>query len=709
MQKADGVLVLEGLRGFARVELADGTRISTLGGVTKIGLDDVLTVTHEGDLGLAWTARPRAGGIELVLEVTNRLPYAVAVERLDVLVAPEGVAPAPVREAMQAGYQSWSFASAVAPYDQVDRPQPGPVVGPVLPATEAERFMSYGLTILTAGTRRALVGFLSARAYHPLVTVQATPEGHMLTASCQVEGRALAPGASLRSETLWLQADLADEVLLSRYASEAAREMGATPPATAPTGWCSWYEFYTRVTEADMRRNLDVLDAHRATMPVQVVQLDDGYQTAIGDWTSLNEKFPAGLKALVAEIHARGYQAGLWLAPFFVGEPSQVYRQHPDWVVRDEAGLPISTMRNWGHRNFSLDTTHPEVKAHLREVFRTIVDDWGFDYLKIDFLYAGAVRGRRHDPTATGLQAYRQGLELIREVAGPRFVLGCGAPLLASIGLVDGMRVGSDVAPFWADPDPYGSAPATWNAIRATLARHWMHGKFWVNDPDCLIVREGNNQLAPAEVETWATVVALSGGMVLLSDDMSRLEPARAAIIPRLLPPLGEAAKPHGPCVEGVPSRLRLARGERELVAIFNWHDAPADERYELGSVGRWHALDLWSGAHYGPASGPLLLGGIPAHGVRLLALVPALARPQLVASTLTLTGGLQEVVDEAWDGTTLTVQIELAGTHTGELVFAIPEGFRLAEAGVHGAVLRVPLAVVDRHVVELRFDAAGG
>jgi hypothetical protein len=157
--------------------------------------------------------------------------------------------------------------------------------------------------------------------------------------------------------------------------------------------------------------------------------------------------------------------------------------------------------------------------------------------------------------------------------------------------------------------------------------------------------------------------------------------------------------------VDGVPSRLRLSRGERELVAIFNWRDGAADERYELGSVGHWHALDLWSGAHHGPVTGPLELRAIPPHGVKLFTLVPALERPQLVGSTLTLTGGLLEAKEEHWDGRTLTIRLELPGTHEGELVVAVPAGFRLAAPEVHGGTLRVPVTMTDAYVLELVFD----
>jgi len=48
----------------------------------------------------------------------------------------------------------------------------------------------------------------------------------------------------------------------------------------------------------------------------------------------------------------------------------------------------------------------------------------------------------------TPIQAYREGLNVIRKAVGKSFILGCGAPLLPSAGLVDGMRIGEDTAPY---------------------------------------------------------------------------------------------------------------------------------------------------------------------------------------------------------------------------------------------------------------------
>ena len=91
-------------------------------------------------------------------------------------------------------------------------------------------------------------------------------------------------------------------------------------------------------------------------------------------------------------------------------------------------------MVNWDQVCYALDLTHPEVIAWLGDLFHTICDDWGYDYVKIDFIYAGAIDGIRHDPNVTRAQAYRRGLEAIRDAVGNRFILACGNPIGPSVG-----------------------------------------------------------------------------------------------------------------------------------------------------------------------------------------------------------------------------------------------------------------------------------
>lgn len=292
----------------------------------------------------------------------------------------------------------------------------------------------------------------------------------------------------------------------------------------APAGWCSWYELYDRVTEADIVANLEACATHFDSRFLRYVQIDDGYQRAAGDWET-NDRFPHGHRWLTDLIHAQGREAGLWIAPFAVSERSGIPASHPDWLLHS-GGAPLTHGSNpgWGGTVYALDGAHPEVQTWLRDLARRVVQDWGYDYLKIDFLlYATA--GDTHAGGATHAEAYRAGLAAIRAGLGPDpFLLGCGAPLQHAVGAVNGMRIGTDVDASWSGIQ----APA-----RATALRSFYHRGAWFNDPDCLVVRP---PLSLEEARVWTAIVALSGGMALLSDDLRHLPADRLALLQRVLP-----------------------------------------------------------------------------------------------------------------------------------------------------------------------------
>jgi alpha-galactosidase len=180
---------------------------------------------------------------------------------------------------------------------------------------------------------------------------------------------------------------------LARWADGVVAKFGIAPPAVAPTTWCSWYQYYTNVAEQDVLENLDAIG--RLDLPVDVVQLDDGYQAEIGDWLSLSSRFES-VPNMVSRIRSSGRRAGIWVAPYLVGERSQVASRHPDWLV-GEPGEPVSAGRNWQQELYVLDPTHPAAAAYLDEVFVTF-RAWGIDFFKIDFVYAGAIPGEgRHN------------------------------------------------------------------------------------------------------------------------------------------------------------------------------------------------------------------------------------------------------------------------------------------------------------------------
>jgi alpha-galactosidase len=208
-----------------------------------------------------------------------------------------------------------------------------------------------------------------------------------------------------------------------------SRERLARP---TPTVWCSWYQYWDTVTEADMLTELDAMD--ELGLPFDVVQLDDGYQAAPGDWLSWSDRFP-DVPGLLGRIRARGRRAGIWTAPLLLGLGSRLYAEHPDWAVTDPAtGEPVFAGDAIRDRCTALDVTNPGAAAYLAEVFGTL-RGWGVGYFKVDFMYAGAVEGRRY-ADVTGVAAAACGPRATvcaRSTAGGWRPLGacCGSPRLS--------------------------------------------------------------------------------------------------------------------------------------------------------------------------------------------------------------------------------------------------------------------------------------
>jgi alpha-galactosidase len=330
------------------------------------------------------------------------------------------------------------------------------------------------------------------------------------------------------------------EAALAAYGDTLAAAVGRRrlPP---PRVWCSWYRFFEEVTAADVLEAVRDLDAH--DLPVDVVQVDDGWSPGLGEGLAPSERF-GRLPEVVDAVRSWGHRAGIWLAPFTVGADTTLAREHPDWLV-GEAG------RNWGQPLRGLDLTHPGVRHLLAEALRGLVD-LGVDYLKLDFLYAGAVPGARHSGV-DGVAAYRSGLELVREVVGPDVQLvGCGAPLLPSVGLVDAMRVSPDTFHEGGEDGSTGL-----RGLMPLAARAWQQGRLWVNDPDCVVARPSYSQR-----ETWADAARTYGGLPSFSDRVGELDDWGLETVRGLLADGGSDA-PFAPEVLRAGAELARSEGAR--------------------------------------------------------------------------------------------------------------------------------------------------
>lgn len=286
------------------------------------------------------------------------------------------------------------------------------------------------------------------------------------------------------------------------------------------TGYSSWYNRYQDISEKSIYNDLE--GCARVLSPGDLFQIDDGWEGAIGDWLEPDKKkFPRGMKAAVDAIHEKGFKAGLWLAPFVCQRTSKIRAEHPDWLYKHD-GRDWYCGCNWGGF-YSLDIDNLEFMAYLEKCFRRVFDEWGFDLVKLDFLYGAAPFGDENESRAGRM--YR-GLEFLRRVCGDKLILGCGVPVMPAFGLVDYCRISCDVGLDWNNSwimqRTNREHVSTRQAIGNSIFRRQLNGRAYLSDPDVFFLREDNIKLTPEQKRTLATVNALFGGLLLTSDNMGQ-------------------------------------------------------------------------------------------------------------------------------------------------------------------------------------------
>ena len=299
--------------------------------------------------------------------------------------------------------------------------------------------------------------------------------------------------------------------------------LGRPAPAAAPkTGYTSWYNCYQNISEAQILRDLEGMK----TLPVKpdIFQIDDGFEPFVGDWLTVNpEKFPNGLEPIVRRILDEGYQAGIWLAPFVAEKDSALFREHPDWLLREEDGSPVSIGCNWSG-SFALDVCNPAVRDYIRqsvERFKAM----GVTLFKLDFLYAACMLPR---PDKTRGELMAEAMDFLREVCGDCQILGCGVPLASAFGRVEYCRIGPDMSLSFDDKPLmrllHNERPSTLHTQRNTFYRRQLDGRAFRCDPDVFLLREENTTLRDREKHTLAVVNALFGSVLFGSDDFGQYD-----------------------------------------------------------------------------------------------------------------------------------------------------------------------------------------
>jgi alpha-galactosidase len=339
----------------------------------------------------------------------------------------------------------------------------------------------------------------------------------------------LAPGGKMELDCLYLHSGK-NQAVLERYFSFVKESMKIPIPDHNSRGWCTWYCYFTKISPEVVLSNLKIIK--EKDLPIDYVLIDDGYEKRVGDWLDLKPGFENKMSEITSAVKDAGYKPGIWIAPFVAEKGSELITGHPDYILKNEQGRSLKAGYNvfWkGHTYYGLDVTNPRFEEYLEEVISTFIHKWGFSYLKCDFLFGACLRGGSHKSIDySRAEVLKYGMEIIRRAAGKEvFILGCGMPLSAGIGTVDGMRIGPDTGPYWIQGPGRllrsGSMVGVRNSIRNTFVRQGSHKQFYLNDPDCVMLREKKTKLTPEERFSQINAIILSGGLLFFSDDLSQL------------------------------------------------------------------------------------------------------------------------------------------------------------------------------------------
>jgi alpha-galactosidase len=453
------------------------------------------------------------------------------------------------------GYQSWSLSREAGAYERA--PGLNPLFTPFIRMFRLKyygdyffakygggrgQFHSYTYTyIRSPGGSISLAGSLTERAGYTVFRYDTPHSRLFIEKDCE--------GMTLEGDTLLLDIVLLDGTLpevSERYFSMIKPRRDLPP---VQTGWTSWYYHYEKIDEKIILDNLRAFAERK--VPIDIFQIDDGYQKAVGDWLGTNEKFPRGMKPVADEIRKAGYRPGLWLAPFIAEEKSDIVRNRPEWIKTDRYGERIVAGHNpfnWSGNFYALDLCNPDVREYLRAVFDTVLNKWGFGIVKLDFLYAAALSpscGRSRGQLMT------ESMEFIRECAGESWVLGCGMPLGPGFGYTDFCRIGSDVALSWQGEHykilgiqtkltlehfRFRERVSIYNSLMSTIGRHMLNGREFMNDPDVFILRTPYQWLTPDEKKTLYLLNQIFGGLVFTSDNIGEYDPEQFAFYMKQFP-----------------------------------------------------------------------------------------------------------------------------------------------------------------------------
>lgn len=542
-------------------------------------------------------------------------------------------------------------------------------------AGSVRTFADFATLYTDGGTRGIMLGAVGPAE----ADVRVEMSSRHLTLASEMTDILVEPGESRRSEEVVILAQPYHEAAENIFRWIAATH-GARTHRGPISGWCSWYDLLGEIHAPHVEAVAAAVRRRRNRLPVQVIQIDEGYQRHWGEW-ECNEKFSQGWQPVVEAIRGAGATPGIWIAPLGVHDAAGLRAKHPGWFQRKADGTLAASLA-WRGPGYYLDPTHPEAQRFLREVIRAARGS-GFEYFKIDF--NTVVPCRFHNPKMTRFQAMRELYRLYREEMGEASYLNaCVFGVTRTVvGFADAARVGGDSMADW-----------TWiqRSIDAVGASAAANGILFANDPDVTYTLP-RGPVTETQRRTWHGFVGLLGGLTMISEPLHQRKYARADRMAEILwPPSPERGRSFHAGSEATHRQFGFvadrAWGRFAVMQLWNPGARVAGVALAAGSLaplGPWfHVWSFWDERYHGIRDAGFVAPRLPPGGAAVLRFTPAARRgePVLIGSTLHIACGAAEIADWAVTDGVLSIALNNAGAREGRLMIHSTRKLTLEHAG---------------------------
>ena len=285
------------------------------------------------------------------------------------------------------------------------------------------------------------------------------------------------------------------------------------------TGYTSWYNKFTEISEKWLLQHIKSVKQHTSW---HVFQVDDGYQSAVGDWLIPSESFPRKVDFILEKAKSESLMPGIWLAPFVAMEFSVLVKENPDFVLKDHNGDPVvcGDFPHWGGKFYALDTENQKFRNYIEGVVKYFADI-GVKFIKADFLYASSMIPRNGKSKAELSSTAHEWFYSLCHSQNIYF-LSCGAQMSSAYGRCDFSRIGADVAVEWEavelEKHKSRERPSAISSMNNTIGRAILNGLTFFNDPDVVILRSENTEFSDNEKVVLTKLNKCFGGLLFCSD-----------------------------------------------------------------------------------------------------------------------------------------------------------------------------------------------